>query len=514
VRPEQPAHAAPLDPLLIAFCVWLALLPLPLGSNRVWALALTLPPGLALAAVLAWRQRSRGRRGTLPSAALGPSPAEFLFGWPGVCLLGFGVLLAVQRAPWLWPTPSVNAYQTTVYLTVAIACVAAAWMTRVLVTDGRALSTLMTGLAACGLLQALIAVALLGSGMELTIVDTTLADAVATGTFPNRNHLAAYLNLCLAAGLGLLVGRLGARDAYRTGRQRLRDALALLLSGRARLRLMLVLLVIALILTRSRMGNAAFFVGLVAAAAAFAVHSRSRRRGLAWLVGGVLAADLLLIGAWVGVERVMQRLEETPLLRQDAAPPTDEAGLPAPVPARTEESLEQRVEPALDAVALVRAHPVFGTGGATFFESYIAYAPPSPFHWNHAHNDWIEIAADTGLVGLGLLAGYALTAVAVAWQVLRRRRHPTARGAAFAAIMAATTIGLHGWVDFNLQIPAIAVTATVLLTLAFAARALPSRHGRVRLGTTCLRCRRWWAGRCSRRRRWRCWPRCASAGAP
>ena len=71
---------------IFAFCAWLVLLPLPLGSNRPWAMALTLPPLFALAAWLALRDR----------AALRESLAATLLRWPGVCLLAF--LAVVQPA--------------------------------------------------------------------------------------------------------------------------------------------------------------------------------------------------------------------------------------------------------------------------------------------------------------------------------------------------------------------------------------------------------------------------------
>ena len=89
--------------------------------------------------------------------------------------------------------------------------------------------------------------------------------------------------------------------------------------------------------------------------------------------------------------------------------------------------------------------------------------------YNHAHNDYLELAADTGLLGLGLLMLLVVGALVASIGILRHRRNATVRGAAFAALMAITCLALHSLVEFNLQIPAIAFLFTTLLALPFAA---------------------------------------------
>lgn len=455
---EPPALVQRIDPWVAAFCAWLAVLPLPLGSNRTWALALTLPPGCLLAMLLVWRDRGRHRVPRLRA----PLP------W----LAGFLVLLAAQLALSTSGGGTVDAFVTTRYVTIAAACTLAAWMVLRIARSGTTLEQLMMGVVLCGLLQAAVVFVLLAGAGPVPVGDALLGSGTPSGTFVNRNHLAAYVNLCLAAGLGLLAGRLRAPESQLSVRQRLRDLLALLLGDRARLRGLLILLVIVLILTRSRMGNASFVVGLLAATAMLAATDARRRRGLLWLVAGVLVVDGLLIGAWVGVDKVTERLALTPLTRQ--VPQTEISGANAPTPGHAEESVEERAHVAREALPLILEQPLTGWGGGTF---RIAFMPLSPagLLWDHAHNDWVEIAVDTGLVGLALLAGFGASALLAAASVLAKRQHPVARGAAFAATMGLVALGLHGTVDFSLQIPAVAVMATVLATLPFAAAALPSR---------------------------------------
>jgi O-antigen ligase len=363
-----------------------------------------------------------------------------------------------------------------------------------------------------------IAVLFLSLRPPFSLLDSEIVHGgVATGTFVNRNHLANWLNMALAAGVGLMMGHLAVHAGRRSWRIRLRDWMELLLGGKARLRLVLVMLVIVLIATRSRMGNAAFLFALLAAASVYAVFAREHRRGLTLFVASVLAIDLLLIGAWVGVDRVVERIQQTPIFEQaggqgaagsgsgglqgaagtgpgagQAAPGANAAaGGPAGTGAstgdaagdraaahrdpRAQQSVQDRIEPALDAVAIVRDHPWLGTGGGAFYLVYMAYQPNWEGFYNHAHNDYLEIASDTGLIGLALLVGLAAHALWVAVAVLRTRHHPALRAAAFASLMAIVAMALHATVDFSLHIPANALLFTVMTALPFAARGLAAR---------------------------------------
>jgi hypothetical protein len=467
---------------LLGFCLWLVLLPLPFGAARTWALALVLPPLFLLAVVVSWRSR--------PDAGL---PA-FLLRPPGLLLAGFMLAVAVQLVPWTGTPLSVVPYRTQLYLLLAFACTVTVWLTTALVRSDRDLRLLLLTLLGGGLLQAAIATLIMATRTGFSFLDSEiLADSVASGTFANRNHLAGYLNIALSAGIGLMVGHLAAPVEGRRWALRVRDWMELMLGGKARLRLVLVMLVIVLIATRSRMGNAAFFAALLVATCTYAVFERERRRGLLLFAASVVAIDLLLIGAWVGIDRVVDRIQNTPLAERVsgasapgpdglAAPGADGATAAAAEPVkrdpRREQSVEDRIEPALDAVTIVRDHPWLGTGGGTFYLVYMAYQPNWEGFYNHAHNDYLEIAADTGLLGLGMLVGLAAYALWTAVTLLRRRRNPVLRSAGFAAVMSITAMALHALVDFNLHIPANALTFCVMVALPWAASRLHGREPR------------------------------------
>ena len=70
----------------------------------------------------------------------------------------------------------------------------------------------------------------------------------ATGTFVNRNHLAGYLEIATALGVGLLL----AQTTQYSGswRKRLRQFITMLLSEKVVLRVLLAIMVIGLVMTR------------------------------------------------------------------------------------------------------------------------------------------------------------------------------------------------------------------------------------------------------------------------
>ena len=72
-----------------------------------------------------------------------------------------------------------------------------------------------------------------------------------------------------------------------------------------------------------------------------------------------------------------------------------------------------------------------------------------------------------------------LSTFVVALRTLYERRDPLCRGIAFGATMGIIAIMIHSWVDFNLQIPANALTFVVLLALGWAAYSVNRRHSAV-----------------------------------
>jgi hypothetical protein len=89
--------------------------------------------------------------------------------------------------------------------------------------------------------------------------------------------------------------------------------------------------------------------------------------------------------------------------------------------------------------------------------------------YDFAHNDYVQIAAETGVVGLLLCGAVVLGALWQALRAMRLRRDSLMRGTAFGVTMAICWLLIHSSVDFNLQMPATSFTTTVILALAWIA---------------------------------------------
>ena len=455
--------------VFLALLVWA---PFPLGSNRAWAWTL-LEAGLFLAAALwtvGWTQRRHGSLALVRAA------------WPAFTLLAVwlayialhwtplpaGVVRALSpqaaavhalAAPYAsstaaWITLSLDPNASFVFWLKSCAWTIAFFLTLALGNTRPRARLIAIVLVLSGLAQAVYGGLMHLTGTDLELFGTKIPhSAQASGGFVNRNHLAGFLEITLALGIGLMVGSLR-ETGQRSWRQFWRDMAALLLSPRAPLRLVLVAMVIALVMTRSRMGNTAFFASLLIAGGVALALSRHATRSTVILIASLIAIDLFIVGSWFGVEKTIQRIEQT-----------------------TVGDVEEREEPSAYALEMVRDYPAFGTGPGTFHTAFTRYRGEGirPF-FDHAHNDYTQFLVETGALGALLAGALPLMALVLAVMALSRRRDPLARGFAFAVVMGVSAIAIHSTVDFNLQIPANAFAFMVLLAFAWIALHLEDRR--------------------------------------
>jgi O-antigen ligase len=266
----------------------------------------------------------------------------------------------------------------------------------------------------------------------------------ASGTYANRNHFAGYLEMMLALGIGLLIAGLSDRKAD-TWKKFVRLTIDWVLSPKMILRLALCVLVIALTTTHSRMGNSAFFSSLLIAGGIGIVLSRHATRNTVILFASLIAIDLFIVGSWFGVEKLAQRLEQT-----------------------TAEDVQDREDPAAYTIPLIKDYAIFGSGPGSFYVAFPRYrqAKVAGFY-DHTHNDYAQFAAESGIPGLLLMALFVAASLGAALVAQWKRRDPLMRGISFACVMGVTSILIHSWVDFNLQIPANACLFMLLLALGW-----------------------------------------------
>lgn len=457
----NPQISAKLEPAL--FAAYMAILvwaPLPFASNRIWAGALLVVlVSLVLAGWLLLFLTGRARI----------NPEVWRYVRLPLVLLGLvqlWVFIQIQYMPrplveWLspqvfawhvkegWLSLSLDREYTKYYLLRGCGFTAGFFLTVALVNSYARLRTLLQVLVFSGTCQAVYGAIMVLSGLELGFfVEKYVGQGLATGTFVNRNHYAGYLVMCLSAGIGLLLAQLSTNSAP-NWKERLRGLLQLMLSPKIRLRLYLAVMVVALVLTRARMGNIAFFSAL-GFAGVVAVMSGQR---FSWRVvvflASLLVVDMLILGKWFGFDQLVERLEQT------------------------QPKQEARVWSNAYAIDYLKDFPLTGSGGGSFYGVFPNYqAPNLPGFHLHAHNDYLEFAVELGVPAALALAAFVSLALWSAWRVQRERRTRLYQGAGFAVTMTVLWAAIHSTTDFSLQMPANALTFVTILALAFISRGL------------------------------------------
>lgn len=276
-----------------------------------------------------------------------------------------------------------------------------------------------------------------------TIASFRSADGLATGTFVNRNHYASYLVMCLSVGIGVLIASLSGEKSH-SWRQFFSGVIEWLITPKMALRLLIVTMVIAVVLTRSRMGNMSFFLGLLAAGVIGLALSKKATRSMVVLLVSLVVLDVFIVGAYFGTQRVVERIGQTTLQTED------------------------RDEVASYALDMWRDYPAFGAGLGSFAAVFPQYSGSGTLlSYTHAHNDYLEFGAEVGLIGFAILAAMVALSFAAALRAQQARRDPVMRGISFASMMGIICLMIHSSVEFSLQIPANALTFMLLLAFAW-----------------------------------------------
>lgn len=450
--------------LFVFFLLILAWIPIPLGSNRpasesLMHIALGLASGWWLLFYLTNRViPSQAFRAALPvliplgliagwqwlqSLALPADFANSLHTTLGQTIPRGADITSISLSPWDSGRAAMN---TLAYLQVFS-------LMLLLIDRVERLRTLIMVLVISGTFQAAYGAFMVMSGTEyLLFSPKEFYRGVATGTFVNRNHLAGYLELCLAMGIGLLLADLRLTPA-RNFREGLRNFLNTLLSPKAQLRLLLAVMVIGLVMTRSRMGNTSFFVSLTVMALVYFAATRAFTRAGVLLFASLLLVDVLIVGNFFGFEEVVDRLQSTSALT------------------------EERPIVAADTLKMIKDYPFTGIGAGAYHAVYPGYQSMEVGgYYDHAHNDYLEFAAELGIPMTLLLGLAVLASIVTAIKTMSTRRNPLARGVAAGAFMGLLSLLIHAAVDFNFYIPSNAATFMVVLALPWVTMHLKRRQ--------------------------------------
>jgi O-antigen ligase len=137
--------------------------------------------------------------------------------------------------------------------------------------------------------------------------------------------------------------------------------------------------------------------------------------------------------------------------------------------ADTEFLLEGRAAVWRASASMFTDFPVTGSGYGSFREVFPRYTPPGArLRFAQAHNDYLEVLLEGGLVGFALLAWLS---IAYLTRVRRRMRRLGAgdRLVALGILVGVAALSVHAFFDFNHQMP-----ANALLFVAMCALLVPS----------------------------------------
>jgi O-antigen ligase len=292
-----------------------------------------------------------------------------------------------------------------------------------------------------GVLQVVVGLLQLGSSDLSFWYFGQMSYGTPIGTFANRNLFANYVAMTLACYLWLWYDawRTAARNfghRTRTGPNSWQRS-ALWAAGA-------LVLVVGVLMARSR-GGALFGLSVVILAAlAVGVRVQGFTRG--WRIALAVAA-VFAVGAvtLIGVDVVGSRLTAE----------------------QVSSSANFRAELARTALHGALAFLPFGSGWGTFAMVYPRFQPPSITGFaNHAHNDYVELLFEGGVLFVIPAIAFAGLCIRRAWKLMRAAQRGAAldREAMAAVICGLGLLGLllHACIDFPLRIPANATLGALL----------------------------------------------------
>ena len=268
----------------------------------------------------------------------------------------------------------------------------------------------------------------ISSNGKLYWLRTAQTDGWIYGPYVNHNHYAGLMEMLMPIPLAI---------AFTGGVRASRKALAALAAA---------VMASTIFLSGSRGGMVAF-AAQMALLAAFLIERRSR-----WSVTFALSAFLIIVLgllAWLGGGELTDRIASIHSATQ------------SDLPGATRLKMDR------DALKMFAQKPALGWGLGVFGEIYPQFSSfSSNIPVGMAHNDYLQLLAETGALGFAIFLWFLLMLFGSALTGLKRWPPDTNTAATLAATLGISGILVHSFVDFNLQIPANAALFYVLCVVA------------------------------------------------
>ena len=452
--------------LFIVFLLLIAWLPLPLGSNRAWAWSIMQIWVFTLLAI--WLARHWRRPfPSNPALAAARGPIIALTLWLAYTLLQIiplpgAVLSMASPAAYAlhsfddsspatgWAPLSIDQGASMTEFLKACSYVSILLLTLILANSVKRLRILAFVMAGVGFGEALYGLILHFTGTEYIWLQSKMYyRGFVTGTFINRNHMAGHMEMTISVAIGfLLAGRPslnfnhGLKSFFRIMISSIMGSWGFLVIGA-------IIMFSALFLSGSRGGVGSLFFALLSVYSLVFFAGIIRKREAT--TGPFLLGLFLASALWLGLGQLPERYEETDV------------------------SLEQRTGLWRQTLDIAADYPMTGSGAGTFQSIFPLYdSGHSPRFFDHAHNDYVELLADQGLIGFALLASALALFFRILISALKTRRDHFMRGMLVASSVGVTSLMYHSVVDFNMHIPANAAYFFTLIGIGIASSITPS----------------------------------------
>jgi O-antigen ligase len=257
------------------------------------------------------------------------------------------------------------------------------------------------------------------------------------GPYVNHNHYAGLMELLVPIPLVLSLTRLASE------KERLAAGIAA------------AIMVATVFLSGSRGGMIAIFVELVIVAVLLLRQRVAllREKKKIRMAVSIAAFALVLVSllTWLGGRDLMSRVSSIS------------------TETHTELSGGMRLSIDRDAFRMFRSKPVLGWGLRSFPVVYPQFRSfYTNFFVNEAHNDYLQLLCEMGLLGFGIMVWFLIVLCRKALRKIGNWTSDVSSAVTLACTLGITGILVHSLLDFNLQIPANAALFYVLCTLAAA----------------------------------------------
>ena len=265
-------------------------------------------------------------------------------------------------------------------------------------------------------------------------------DPLRTYPFINKNHLAGYLELAMPMAFAY----------YFTSRK---IEMRLTAIG------MFLGMLGAMLMSLSRGGIVSFSIALVIFMYVYFFHIRpSAFKFITYLTLPVLATILILM---VDTRPLIEKFKIQRIFSDNLSP-----------------SASERMEIYSGTLKLIAQKPILGHGPGTFAYVFPQFRTPKIYGQPYyAHNDYLELLSDNGLIGFGLvMAGLAIGFVFF-FRTMSVRRDSNKKAQSWFCLIGVMSLLIHSLVDFNLHIPSNMLAFTLMAALALSYIGLPSGGG-------------------------------------